>query len=332
MPADSWIMTEPIEREVFDAARLMAEHPPVLRDPNKRAVYDVACPAGAEHGGTVTYTRWRAMPLPGAWSPPRALAIQELREDVYDYEGVLGADAVEWHVNFADPHLFVACSGPLFAQDEMQVAEHPVLGALKQALVAGGHGTLTVERGEPTPILVAGAERRCRVRTDADAAAGRPRGLYGNAFSAAPVEAVRRATEPIDPPTVTNLVAIAAPAYGVGRYTEAGIAGILRTAFTGFRAAVLESGGRDVAIHTGFWGCGAFGGNRVLMSLLQLLAAEAAGAARLVFHGVSAAGAAPYRQALQLLESAFGARDIDTDHLVRTVVALGLEWGESDGN
>ena len=323
---------QPIERQTFDAAGLMAEHPPVLRNANKRAVFDVACPEGARHQGEVTYTRWRAMPLPETWSPQRALEIQELREDVYDYAPALGGDAMEWHVNFADPHLFVAYSGSLFAQDEMQVAEHPVLGALKEALAARGGSALTVERGEPTPILVAGAERRCRVHTDADTAAGRPFGLYGNAFGAAPVEAVHRATEPIDPPTVTNLVAIAAPSYGFGRYSEDEIAVVLRTAFTGFRAAVLESGGRDVTIHTGFWGCGAFGGNRVLMTLLQLLAAGAAGADRLVFHSVNAAGAAPYRQALELLETELGAPSIGTDELVQKVAALGLQWGVSDGN
>jgi hypothetical protein len=44
---------------------------------------------------------------------------------------------------------------------------------------------------------------------------------------------------------------------------------VLATAFTGFSAARLESARLNpspvVAIHTGFWGCGAFGGNRVLM-------------------------------------------------------------------
>lgn len=43
---------------------------------------------------------------------------------------------MEWWVNFADPILFVAYAGRLFAQDEIQVAEHPALGHLKEKLVS----------------------------------------------------------------------------------------------------------------------------------------------------------------------------------------------------
>ena len=80
--------------------------------------------------------------------------------------------AAEWHVNFADPALFVAYGSSLFAQDEMQVAEHPALGALAEALRAGARVALTEQGGKATPVLVAGVERRCRVATDRDVAAG----------------------------------------------------------------------------------------------------------------------------------------------------------------
>lgn len=73
---------------------------------------------------------------------------------------------MEWHVNFADPHLFVAYAGPLFAQDEMQVAEHPVLAALKQALDADGVDSRTDGDAGPTPVLVTGAERRVSIASD----------------------------------------------------------------------------------------------------------------------------------------------------------------------
>ena len=62
----------------------------------------------------------------------------------FDYQPAIeGQDVVEWHVNFADPHLFVAYAAGLFAQDEMQVAEHPGLAALKQALAAADVETRT---------------------------------------------------------------------------------------------------------------------------------------------------------------------------------------------
>jgi hypothetical protein len=46
----------------------------------------------------------------------------------------------------------------------------------------------------------------------------RMNGLYGNAFARANPDAVRRATARIDPPTITHVIAMAAPSCGRGRY------------------------------------------------------------------------------------------------------------------
>jgi len=123
----------------------------------------------------------------------------------------------------------------------MQCVEHPALGALGEALVANGLPAVTAEHGRPTPVLVEGVERRCRFATDPNAAEGRPGGLYGNAFARATADAVVRATTRIEPPTVTNLIAIAAPYPGRGQYRAQEIEDALATAHTGFRAAVVES-------------------------------------------------------------------------------------------
>lgn len=324
---------EPIERRTLEAQRLFDEHPPALRDPSKRAVLAVACPPGSVHGGRIVYTRWAAMPLPASFAPGQSVERVVRHDGYFDYLPVLSAPgAVEWHVNFADPHLFVAYAGPLFAQDEMQVAEHPILGSLREALVAAGATALAVEQGRPTPILVAGVERRCSVATDPDPAEGRPRGLYGNEFGRAPVEVVRRATQRIDPATTTNLIAIAAPPPGRGPYSEEEITRVLATAWTGFRAAVLESGAGPVAIHTGFWGCGAFGGNRILMTAIQVIAAGAAGVDRLVLHAPGEPGAAAVDSALRLLREELAGPPIGAADLVRRLAEMRFEWGVSDGN
>lgn len=323
----------PIERHVFESDRLLAEHPPVLRDPNKRVVYEIACVSGRAPSARLTYTRWRGMELPKSSSPGQAASLCLQREDIYDYQVVLPEpEAVEWHVNFADPHLFVAYGSGLFAQDEMQVAEHPILGSLREALLKKGMAATTQEHGRPTPVLLQGVERRCRVATDCNDAEGRPSGLYGNAFACASPEAVRRATTAIDPPTMSNLIAMAAPGGGWGPYTPEQVAQILQTAFTGFRAAVLEAGRGPVAVHSGFWGCGAFGGNRVLMAMLQLIAAHMAGMDRLVFHTVDAAGSAALATALDRLRTEFGATEVATPDLVDGIGGMGFEWGVSDGN
>jgi hypothetical protein len=324
---------EPMERRVFRARELMDEHPPVLRDANKLAVFKIACPPRSTHGGQLVYTRWKAVPLPDFREPSQTIGTAVLREGFYDYAPASGdSAAVEWHVNFADPELFVAYGSRLFAQDEMQVAEHPVLGALKEALYIAGARARTEEGGQPTPILIAGAERRCMVATDPNPAEGRTRGLYGNAFGAAPVETVRRATTRIDPPTVTNLIAIAAPSGGRGLYSAEEIERILTTAFSGFRAAVAESGSRPAVVHTGFWGCGAFGGNRVLMAMLQVIASRLAGVKRLEFHSVGAAGREAFDSALRLIEEDLDTVATGSRALSRRIAAMGFEWGTSDGN
>jgi hypothetical protein len=332
MPA----LPEPLERLEFNADALVREHPPVLRHSNKLVVYSVACPEGSAHAGTIVYTRWPAMALPERVTPGTILGHVKPRHAIYQYERPEDMpDSVEWYVNFADPLLFYAYGSGLFAQDEMQTAEHPAVGSLVEALHVGPHRAVTEDESGPTPVLVTGVERRCVVAIDHNEAAGRPRGLYGNEFSAAPQEVVKRATTRIEPPTVTNIIALAAPSYGVGPYTRETIERILITAYTGFAAAKDESAriasGRPIVIDTGYWGCGVFGGNRVLMSLLQLLAAGMVGVDRLVFHTIGPEGAAPFEEALRILEGDFAPLgEITSAELVDRVVTRGFMWGMND--
>jgi hypothetical protein len=329
----------PIERLTFSAHRLMRDHPPVIEHPNKQVVFSVACPPVCFHDGEIGYSRWRAAPLPSHVDAHGARALVEARHDVYDYAPVSDLPgAVEWHVNFADPLLFVWYGSGLFAQDEVMTAEHPALGALVEALHADGRKAVTEDASGPTPVLVTGVERRCAIALDANPLEGRPKSVYGRAFASAKPQAVRAAVRRLDPPTLTNVIAIAAPRGGAGRYTRQEIERVLVTAYTGFAAAALESAslggeGAPVVVHTGYWGCGAFGGNRVLMSILQALAARMAGVTRLVFHTVDAEGAAPLSEALDTMAALFPERAaIPTSEAVLRVLGRGYEWGASDGN
>ncbi|MFN3684531.1 MAG: hypothetical protein ACK41F_11455 [Fimbriimonadaceae bacterium] len=327
----------PLYRVEFDAAELMKAHPPVWRNKNKKVVFQLACPPSRPAKGTITVTRWPDVELPSALrldSSPRVVASAGL----FDYQPILPEPAAEWHLNFAAGELFCAYSGGLFAQDEMQVAEHPALGSVREALLARGLSTTVNDGKRSTPILVRGVERRCAIATDPNPKEGRPNGLYGNRFAEASVEAVRRAVRVLDPPTVSNILAIEAPSYGDGAYTDEEIARILRTAYGGFLAAKAESRAVDpdalVAVHTGFWGCGAYGGNRTLMAMLQLLAARMAGLDLLAFHAVDQAGLETFRRAEKLLARVLpkGHGPVPTSALVRAIGSLGLQWGVSDGN
>jgi hypothetical protein len=45
---------QPLFEVEFEADRLMREYPPAWEHPNKQAVFDTACPAGAVHSGTLS--------------------------------------------------------------------------------------------------------------------------------------------------------------------------------------------------------------------------------------------------------------------------------------
>lgn len=320
-----------LDRLDIDAAELAQRHPPRLRHPHKQLAYALACPPGRPLRGRVGYRRYAALELPERRAlSPCAVSV---RPDVYDYAPAEGA---VWHVNFADPQLFVAYGSALLAQDELQALEHPALGPLREALLAAGMKAVTEEDGEPTPVLVTGVERRLALDTAPDYEAGRPQGLYGNRFATAPRALVESALRVLSPAPLSNLIAIAAPAGGRGRYSLDHIEGVLETALTAFRAAAVESralGGGPVEVRTGFWGCGAFGGNRVLMALLQVLAARMAGLDRLTFYAFDQAGVVAFEEGAAALDAILrgGAEGEAIDDLIGRIEARGYQWGVSDG-
>lgn len=123
---------------------------------------------------------------------------------------------------------------------------------------------LTRLANQATPILIRNTERRCEVSLAPDANAGRPRGLYGNLFSSVRPEALPSAIKVLDPPQKVNIIAMAALQGGRRFYTMQQVMDTYQTAYTSFRAAVAESEGKTVVIHTGNWGTGMFieiGGN-----------------------------------------------------------------------
>jgi Poly (ADP-ribose) glycohydrolase (PARG) len=312
-------------RREYEPNELLASHPPKLKHPLKQLVFDACCPKGTVHRGSIVVTRWRAAALPELVLAPTEVAAVP---GFYDYAGSGGG---VWHVNFADQRLFVAYGSSLLAQDELQAAEHPLLGSIREALLAEGQPALTEQDFRPTPVLVTGVERRCTIATEPNRGAGRPLGLYGNRFAVAPPDVVRRALTIHDYPSRTNLVCMAAPAGGHGPYFREQIKEILVTAYTGFAAAVAESQGVPVEIRTGFWGCGAFGGNRHAMTLLQLLAARLAGVGHMRFHVSDDSGIEDFHVgAADLVRVLPGEPTLDA--LLERIAHLDYEWATSDGN
>ena len=253
---------------------LAAEYAPQWLCHNKIAVASIATPPEAHHEGCVQASRWAGGELPASLS----ICEVDPREGFFTYTPpAADDDTVHWHMNFADPHLFGYGEGPLMAQDELQITEHPSLASLGRAIESGDHDQeklkrLTHDGKRATPVLVQGAPRRCEVDTTH---------LYGDAFARASEKAVREATSAINPPTLSNIIALAALPPERGDYTSEQIRRLLQTAYTGFRSLVLRS--ERVTLHTGYWGCGAFGGNKGLVAAVQLLAAGTAGVERVCF-------------------------------------------------
>jgi hypothetical protein len=316
----------------FDVGSLVATHTPIWKHPLKQQVHDFVRANAEPPAASMRCTRWDVARMPESLSSrcPKV----EVEADVYSYSS---SRCAVWHVNFADPDLFVAYGSALLAQDELQALEHPVLGSLREALLASGPPPRTRENGRSTPILVAGAPRQCALETYPDPDLGRPRGLYGNHFQQASWESVRSALTILRPPTVTNLICISAP-FGSGRYTEGQIRDALETAYTGMKAAQLESRlkapGESVEIHTGFWGCGAFGGNRPLMVLVQLLAARLAGIDRLVFYTGSQSEVVTFENGRSVLRRLLEGLDAEPrlQDVLDAIVGRHFSWGTSDGN
>lgn len=298
--------------------------------------------------GEMRFTRWEMASLPEALNS----YVCEVVPKTGFFEYTRSAPEV-WNMNFADPRLFAAYGSSLMAQDEWQVLEHPILGSLRESLLHTGLPALTRENGVSTPVLISQVPRQCSLDLSGapviSAHSGwwkklfgkvtgptAPSPLYGNAFRKASKKQVLEATKVLTPPSISNILAMAAPT-GSGAYRLQQLTDILQTAYSGFKAATIESEKRGaeqghVEIHTGWWGCGAFGGNRVVMVMLQILAARLAQIRRLHFYIVQEADRFYLDEGISFLDSLLTNKNNSLPELLLAIESLGFSWGKSDGN
>ncbi|CAF3459774.1 unnamed protein product [Rotaria socialis] len=176
----------------------------------------------------------------------------------------------------------------LLAQDELQVLECVELAAVRQ------YFTQAIN----TVVLISHTKRVINLDT---------KEIYGNAFAHATLEQLRSAFQSNYPSQVVNLIAIEAPSHGEGCYTDDQISYIVANCYASFKAAQIlapkthamnlhtsRSSDRNLSykdanhfhtiIHTGWWGCGAYGNNRQMMIITQMLAAHWAQINKIIFH------------------------------------------------
>lgn len=175
--------------------------------------------------------------------------------------------------------------------------------------------------------------------------------IYGNAFSKASEEQLQSAFKPVEPPQIVNLIAIEAPSYGTGQYTYEQIEYILATCYTGFKAAQILANKTHVLntncstsnqrrssrgnvnsfrtiVHTGWWGCGAYGNNRQMMLITQILAAHWAQIDKIVFHTQTNEHQNVVDEAKKLVENWRDRKQVED--VIEEIVNLNLEWEKSN--
>eukprot|EP01102_Stenamoeba_stenopodia_P011108 TRINITY_DN339_c0_g2_i1.p1 TRINITY_DN339_c0_g2~~TRINITY_DN339_c0_g2_i1.p1 ORF type:complete len:267 (+),score=66.11 TRINITY_DN339_c0_g2_i1:368-1168(+) len=224
---------------IMEATKLFQTYPPCVDNRNKRILFDTATKQGFE--GKIVFSKYKAFDQIPAFNVTNDLDV-DIRQDVYPYDPTPADNkvvTVEWYVNFADPSLFYAYGSSLFAQDEIQVAEHPILGSLRELLaenfekVPDFAAKTKASKGVPTPCLVRGAQRHVNVDLK--------KGIYGNSFCRAPASVIQEAARLVTPPTLSNIIAMAALGYGDGEYSIEQLSYTLRTAYTAFYGAREES-------------------------------------------------------------------------------------------
>ncbi len=316
-----------IASETMPAVELLNQHPPQLEHAKKQLLFDTVM--SRSQGGSVSVSRYDEIEIPATFQPFDPSVEIVARKGYFRYANTNGAD--DWFMNFAHHDLFSGYGHFMFAQDEIQVAEHPVLASFREMMLTRTDRLrpATVEDGVPTPVLFRNAQRAARIDTSS---------IYGARFARSNDATIRAAVDPIDPPTFSNILAIEAPISSGNRvYVRSEIEAALRTAYSGFRSTILDSitnatGLNPIVVHSGNWGCGAYGGNRQLMLSIQIMAARLAGLSKLVLY-CGADSKDDVSKFSEELERRFKFKPgVSVGKVIDRLVAAGFPWGTPDGN
>lgn len=311
----------------IEAAAMLRDYPPQVEHVKKRLLFDMALENGLN--GPLTIRRYQAFSLPRIWQPFSPATEIKACKGYFRYND--SDTCRHWYMNFAHHDLFTGYGHFMFAQDEIQVAEHPALACLRELMLTRTDALKprTVENELPTPVLFSDVQRTLKIDTHS---------IYGARFARADEATIRESVSQFLPASRSNILAIESPVSAGNRiYSRSEIELALLTAYSGFRAIVLTSVSGDstpqpVVLHTGNWGCGAYGGNRQLMLTIQMMAARLAGLSSVVFYcgADSVDDVATFDYALS---KQFKFRPgVKIEQVVMRLVNQRFHWGTPDGN
>ncbi|KAL4472897.1 hypothetical protein ABPG72_020631 [Tetrahymena utriculariae] len=246
----------------------------------------------------------------------------QLFEGPYNYQSDFNSQKSNkkiWYVNFSDKNLFGYYHTALFAQDEVQCCQFPILPYIKQYIQSNskqeeGYYPVTRVGMNSYPILILNCQCVCNINLQKTTQAY-PNGIYGNNFSSLKSEDVNLFfTFPNKQDAKVNINLICMSALSVydqngltRRYTADEIVYTFETVYRAFYSAVQESKSNDqnvkVVINTGNWGSGAFGNNLAFTVLVQLVAAHLAKVNCLNYYPFDENGKQCYSQGYQLFQN-----------------------------
>lgn len=307
-------------------------YPQLIKDANKLFVYEQLV-QGQSIGNEITLTKFSI-------DDPEALeSLSLFNSECPHVERVDGpfrydpstSDTVHWTANFADAYLFGYCEGPLLAQDELQVLEHPALAHIKNALPTDQRILKLYEAA-----LVQNVPRLGSLNTSKPLDNGYS--LYGNYFTKASHSEILSRLIRFSIPTKNHIFAIAAPRIPLSLsdqpYEREDLEKLLFTSYNAFQGIKKRCPGQKVVIHSGNWGAGAFGNDPKTVHLIQLASARWAGIDEIRMYPMS--NQTEFEEARELLdqiENEFPEMTIGQflDHLTANAAAYNLRYKQGNG-
>jgi hypothetical protein len=269
-------------------------------NPHKRELYKKAFSEWADQKGSLKITRTSFDFSGSDTTTSREKTLTIRREDKFYEYLPTQKNICSWYVNFADSDLFAYYGTNCFAQDEIQTLEMPLLAHIREYLLSGlfPNGVnrryfqpyTCEDENTPTPFLIQSVPQWLTVKTSFEDDFGQEISLYGKNFIHSTWQQISKGINVINEPHYNNIIAMSAPPCGHGEYSQLEIEHIVKAVLCAFEEAVnmTKTIGQDsfVTIHTGNWGCGAFGGKKECMYLSQLIGAKLTGVDEIVFHTI----------------------------------------------
>lgn len=233
-----------------------------------------------------------------------------------------------WWMNFGDSNLFHYYRTELFAQDEVQCLEIPELPTfLEYVMNSPSSFTLCTRDGfNPTPFAFYNVHRIISVDTSR---------IYGNVFAMTDYDVIMKSIKEVSLDDVRiNIASMCALSGGSGRYSLDQIEYCVKAAYVTFamcRHVSQSNGHTEVVINTGNWGCGAFGNDLQMMTLIQAFCATAAGV-KLRFYTFDGASLATCSSAVNLFKCFLESKQqTSLQDAIQFLYDRNISWGIGNG-